>query len=158
MSDELAASDDRVFTLSRANMRAHHRNAVLGLALAVALCALASWGYGAESANPNAALVVSVFLVMGLFGAFSIGGHVRYVWRGRSHRLEVGGDHLRFTTRGGVSVLRVADVGRVERLERMWEGPSLLMTLRNGRYVRLAGYEDQERLIALVTERVRGAQ
>ena len=146
------------FELSAADIRRRHMNAGLGVALGALLCTLAWTGYGPDSDKHNLALVASTFLFVGLFGLFTVGSHIRYVLNARKHKLEVGTDVLTFVLGLERTALRYIDVMKLDRQERMREGPSLRLTMRNVRYVRLVGYEDQEQLMALVEARVAQAK
>lgn len=143
------------FTIDPAQVRRGTRNTGLGLVLALVLSALAWQSARAPGEQYNSLLFASVVLFVGLFGLYTMVAHARYVMHSRSHSLEVGPDGATFATGGDTSELPWADVVRVERQSRMREGPSVVLYLKNGRFIRLVGYTDQERLTELVERYVR---
>ena len=142
------------FALSPTDLRARHINVVLGLLLGVGLSLVASWGYGPDSAAPNSLVPLVANLFVAIFGTFVLTSHIRYVYNSRRHRLDVGPDSLTFRTGFDVSALQLSDVAELSRERRLREGPSLRLLLLNSRHVRLVGYQDQERLMALVEQHV----
>lgn len=147
--------------LSSGDIRGRHLNVGVGLILGILLCCVAHWGYGPDSATPSQLVVVGVYLFVSVFGAYVVLGHLRYVRKSRTHRLDVTPQRLVFNTGDDVSALNLEDVAELDRHSRVREGPSLRLQLKNGRYVRLVGYQDQDSLMTLVeqqVERIRAAR
>jgi len=148
----------KVFHISKAATRNRHFNVLLGMLLAITLCIIVLTGHAVDSNKFNKTLLVSVVAFVALFGLFNLAGHIRYFHKSRMHHLEVGEDRLTFVTGADHSVLMLSEVARVERQSRWREGPSLMMQLKNKRIVRLVGYEHQEALSDLVTQRIARVQ
>ena len=162
MSEPTPDADDVTsFVLSKADIWSRHYNVGLGLLLGIGLSIVASWGYGAESAEPNALVPLVANLFVAIFGTYVLVSHLRYVYNSRRHHLDVTPETITFRTGFDTSSLRLADVVDMQRERRLREGPSLKLQLVTSRFVRLVGYEDQERLMALVekyVERARAAR
>ena len=143
-----------IFRISKAVIRKRNFNTALGLALGVALCVIALQGHATDSDRYNATLLASIVGFVIIFCLFNLVGHMRYIVNSRKHHLEVGEDCLTFVTGTAESVLPLSEVAMAEQQSRLREGPSLMMRLKNKRIVRLVGYERQEALNALVTQRI----
>ena len=130
----------------------------LGIVFGIALCIIAFRSHAVDSDKYNDALLVSVVLLVALFVLFNLVGHIRYILNSRKHHLEVGEDRITFVTGADQSVLVLSEVALAERQSRLHEGPSLMMRLKNKRIVRLVGYERQEALTDLVTQRIARVQ
>lgn len=145
---------ERVFRISEAVIRRRHFNTALGIVFGVALCIIAFRSNAVDSDTYNDTLLVSVVLVVALFGLFNLVGHIRYFLNSRKHHLEVGDDRITFVTGANQTVLTLSEVASTEQQSRLNEGPSLMMRLKNKRIVRLVGYEGQEALNDLVIQRI----
>jgi len=154
MSEPSPAPDVTSFVLSKADLWSRHRNVALGLLLGIGLCAVAYWGYGPESAEPNGLIPLVANLFVAIFGTFVLSTHVRYTYNSSRHQLDVSPDTITFRTGFEASSLKLVDVAGLRRDHRLREGPSIQIQLRNSRFVRLVGYQDQERLMTLVEELV----
>ena len=152
-AEDTLEAERGLFRISRETIRQRHRKTIIGLVLAGALFWIV-WKARAATVEPyNAMLLGLGLLTLVLFGVVHLAGYVRYVRRSRTHTLEVADDGITFTTGGQQTVLELKDVLLIERQKRLGELVSLMMRLRNRRIVRLEGYEEQERLMDLVTER-----
>lgn len=149
---------EQVFRISEAVIHKRHLNTAWGIVFGVALCAITLRGHAVDSNKYNDTLLVSVVGFVILFCLFNLVGHLRYVRNSRKHHLELGEDCITFVTGTQESVLPLSEVALVERQSRLREGPSLMMRLNNKRIVRLVGYERQEDLNALVSQRIADIQ
>lgn len=156
--DPADPTGELTFRISEEVIRRRHLNIAWGIVFGVALCLITLRGHAVNSDKYNDTLLVSVLAFVILFCLFNLVGHVRYVRKSRKHHLEVGDDSLTFVTGADESVLPLSEVALAEQQSRMREGPSLMMRLKNKRIVRLVGYERQEELIALVSQRIARAQ
>ena len=156
--DPVEPTGKRTFRISEAVIRRRHLNIVWGIVFGAALCLITLRGHAVNSDKYNDTLLVSVLGFVILFCLFNLAGHVRYVRNSRKHHLEVGDDNVTFVTGADESVLPLTEVAQAEPQSRMREGPSLMMRLKNKRIVRLVGYERQEDLIALVSQRIARVQ
>ena len=130
----------------------------LGSVFGIAFCIIAFRSHAVDSDKYNDTLLVSVVLLVALFGLFNLVGHIRYFLNSRKHHLEVGEDRITFVTGADQSVLMLSEVASAEQQSRLHEGPSLMMRLKNKRIVRLVGYERQEALTDLVIQRIARVQ
>jgi hypothetical protein len=156
--DPMEPAGERTFRISEAVIRRRHLNIAWGIVFGVALCLITLRGHAVNSDKYNDTLLVSVLAFVILFCLFNLVGHARYVRKSRKHHLEVGDDKVTFVTGANESILPLSEVALVEQQSRMREGPSLMMRLKNKRIVRLVGYERQEELIALVSQRIANVQ
>jgi hypothetical protein len=154
----LEPKPERKFRISEAVIRKRNLNTAWGIVFGVALCAITLRGHAVDSDKYNDTLLLSVLGFVILFCLFNLVGHFRYVRNSRKHHLEVGEDRITFVTGADESVLPLSEVALAERQSRLREGPSLMMRLKNKRVVRLVGYERQEDLIALVSQRIASIQ
>ena len=158
VNSEVEPNAHRTFRISEEVIRKRHLSAAWGIVFGVALCAITLRGHAIDSNKYNDTLLVSVVGFVILFCLFNLAGHFRYVRKSRKHHLEVGEDSLTFVTGADESVLPLNEVALAEQQSRLREGPSLMMRLKNKRIVRLVGYERQEALIALVSQRIASIQ
>ncbi len=154
MNSKMEPNAEQTFRISEAVIRRRHLNTAWGIVFGVALCAITLRGHAVDSDKYNDTLLVSVVAFVILFCLFNLAGHIRYVRNSRKHHLEVGEDSVTFVTGDDESVLPLSEVALAEPQSRLREGPSLMMRLKNKRIVRLVGYERQEDLIELVTQRI----
>ena len=152
--ESVEPNSERTFRISEAVIRKRHFNTALGIVFGIALCLIALRGNTVDSEKYNDTLLASIVGFVILFCLFNLVGHIRYTLNSRKHHLEVGEDCVTFVTGAKESVLPLSEVALAEQQSRLREGPSLMMRLKNKRIVRLAGYERQEALIALVTQRI----
>ena len=145
---------ERFFRISEGEIRKRQFNTGLGIVLGVALCVIALQGNAADSQRYNDTLLVSIVGFVIIFCLFNLVAHIRYIVNSRKHHLEVGEDRITFVTGTTESVLPLIEVALAEQQSRLREGPSLMLRLKNKRIVRLAGYERQEVLIALVSQSI----
>ena len=148
----------RTFRISAASLRQRNRNTAAGLLFAVALCLIVGRALLNSDDTYYKTLLGAVILTVILLGLIQFTGHVRLLRKSRRHQIVVGEDRIYFRTGEDQTILILADVLLVERQRRIREGPSLMMRLRNGRFVRLEGYEQQEQLTELVAERFGAAE
>lgn len=153
-TESMEPGAERFFRISDAVIRKRQFNTALGIVLGVALCVIAFQGHAADSQQYNATLLVSIVGFVIIFCLFNLVAHIRYIVNSRKHHLEIGEDCVTFVTGTTESVLPLIEVALVEQQSRLREGPSLMLRLKNKRIVRLAGYERQEALIALVTQSI----
>jgi hypothetical protein len=156
--EPMQSNTDRVFRISEAVIRRRHINTALGIVFGIALCIIAVGSNAVDSDKYNDTLMASVVLVVAVFGLFNLVGHLRYFLNSRKHHLEVGEDRITFVTGSDQSVLELSEVASAEQQSRLYEGPSLMMRLKNKRIVRLVGYECQEALADLVIQRIAWVQ
>ncbi len=141
-------SDSRRFLLSRTDITRRLQTVIGELLVVFVLAGAAHQVPGDGELAVGLALLGKLFVAF--FATYALSSHVRYMLTSRAHHLDVAPDRLSFRTRNRTSVLELADVGHTERHARFREGPSLMLRLKNRRHVRLAGYEDQAELMALV--------
>ena len=153
-TESMVPGAEPFFRISEAAIRKRQFNTALGIVLGVALCVIALQGNAADSQRYNATLLVSIVGFVIIFCLYNLLAHIRYIVNSRKHHLEIGEDCITFVTGTNESVLTLSDVALVEQQSRLREGPSLMMRLKNKRIVRLVGYERQEALNALVTQRI----
>ena len=156
--ETVAPSPETTFRISDAVIRKRHLNIVVGIVLGVALCLITLRGHAIDSDKYNDTLLLSIVGFVILFCSFNLFGHMRYVRNSRRHHLQVGEDRITFVTGANESVLKLSDVAQAEPQSRFREGPSLMMRLNNKRIIRLVGYERQQALIELVSQRIAGMQ
>lgn len=150
----MQTDNEQIFRISRSVIRKRHINTTLGILFGTALCLLVLRGHAVDSNKYNETLLFSVVVFVVLFCLFNLIGHIRYVLKSRKHHLEVGEDRITFVTGSEQSVLLLGEVAVAERQSRLREGPSYMMQLKNKRIVRLVGYERQDVLIDMVSERI----
>lgn len=156
--ESMEPNPEQIFRISEAVIRKRHFNTALGILFGIALCVIALRGHAVDSEKYNDTLLASVVGFVILFSLFNLVGHIRYILNSRKHHLEVGEDSITFVTGAAESLLPLNEVALAEQQSRRREGPSLMMRLKNKRIVRLVGYERQEALIALVTQRIERIQ
>ncbi len=151
-TEPIVPAAEGTFRISEAVIRKRNLSTAWGIVFGVALCVITLRGHAVDSNRYNDTLLVSVVGFVILFCLFNLVGHLRYVRNSRKHHLQLGEDRITFVTGSDQSELLLSEVAFAERQNRRREGPSVMMRLKNKRIVRLAGYERQEDLIALVME------
>ncbi len=151
---ERRAISNDAFRIAPPRLRRARQDHAIGSILAIILCVIVGRVLVASDGPYNQILLGAVILGIFVLGFIQFRGHARLVRRSQQHQVVVTDDCIQFHTEGEESTLLLTDILRAEAQNRWRAGPSLLLHLRNGRFVRLEGYENQKRLNELVAERL----
>ncbi len=146
------------FRISSAEIARRNRNFIQGAFFGIVLCLLVYMGHLQSAEKYNSVLLLSILTFVGLFALFHLYGHLRYVRKIRHHVLRLERTAIQFKTGDEVSRLPWSDIAYTKSQKRWREGESLMIKLKNGRIIRLVGYEEMSRLAFSIKDRLRAPE
>ncbi len=149
-----ATDNSNIFVISEEALALRNRNILWGAGLSLILAAVIAFGHYRYPQTYNDVLLWSVVGFVILANLVNLIRHLRYLRLIKEHRLEVHPGSVRFWTGADRTELDLKDIAMINLYRNKGDLRHIQIRLNNNRGIRLEGYQDLERLAALLAEQV----
>jgi hypothetical protein len=154
MSNTHPQTSTITFRISDVEFERRNKRILYGLAWSIGLAVLVSIQHLHYPENYNDALFWSVIGFVALANLVNYYRHRKYIIKARTHRIELTDKTLRFITGSELSELKLPDVAAMSTFNQGKRLGHIQLKLRNGRGIRLEGYDDMDGLTAALQKRL----
>jgi hypothetical protein len=146
------------FHIAKAELIQRRRRIQYGLVFSTLLAALIGYQHQQAPQDYNDVLFWSVMGFLLAANLINYFRHRRYLAKARIHHIELLDEQIAFVTGEESSRLPLADIAAMRSFHRREKLAHIQLKLRNGRGIRLEGYEQMDQLEEALQQRLPGRQ